>query len=407
MTLFKYKAVRADGEVYEGEIETTDRFALYREVRKQAGGTVLSVRTAHAGISGFSIAKIDSFLGKVKTAEKIVLLRNLAAMIDAGLSLARCISVMERQTKNKKLKEVLQTLESDINQGGTLHDGLMKFPKIFSPLLVAMVRAGEESGALGKALRIVAIQMDRSYHLAKKIRGALIYPGIVVGVMVAVGILMLIFIVPTLTATFDDLHVELPTSTKIIVGASNFLVNNTLIALLAIAFVVIAFIAAARTRRGKRFLNWFILRIPIIGNLAKQTNTARTTRTLSSLLSSGVPVTSALSITEDVLQNSYYKAVVAEARLHIEKGEQIAATLQKYPKLYPPLVGEMISVGEETGKLSELLLQVAEFYEDEVEQRTKDMSTIIEPFLLVVIGIVVGFFAISMISPIYSVGSGI
>ncbi len=402
MALYTFKAVRVTGEPFEGQLEASDRFALYREIRKQ-GGSVLSVHEARKK-RGLTF-DLGALFGSVKTAEKIVLLRNLAAMIDAGLSLARGLSVMERQSRNKKLKEVLQAIEGEINQGGTLHDGLAKFPKIFPPFLIAMVRAGEESGTLGKALRIVALQMDRSYHLTKKIRGAMIYPGIVLSVMVLVGAIMLIFIVPTLTSTFNDLHVTLPTSTKIVIAVSNFLAHNTLVALAGLIFLVGAFIYAIRTPKGSRALDWTLLRVPIINGLVKQTNTARTTRTLSSLLSSGVSVTNAITITQDVLQSSYFKAVMKEAREHIEKGEQIAATIEKYPNLYPVMVGEMIAVGEETGKLSELLLQVAEFYEDEVEQKTKDMSTIIEPFLMVVIGITVGFFAYSMITPIYSISS--
>jgi len=404
MTLFKYKAVRANGETFSGQLEAADRFALYKEVRKE-GGTVLSVDTGGTRKAIFSMERVNIFLGRVKMAEKIMFLRNLGAMIKAGLPLARGLSVMERQTKNPKLKKILEEIESGIRQGGTLHDGFAKFPHVFSKLVVSMIKAGEESGSLGDSLAVITQQMERSYHLSKKIHGALIYPAIVVCAMVAVGVLMLIFIVPTLTATFNDLGVELPTSTRIVIGASDFLSNNTVLALGLLLAVVAAFIFAGRTKRGKRILDWLFLRLPIVGGLVRETNAARTARTLSSLLSSGVPVINSLSITEEVLQNSYFKEVIREAQEKIQKGEQIAVTFEKYPKLYPVLIAEMMAVGEETGKLSEILLDVAVFYEEEVERKTKDMSTIIEPFLMVIIGVVVGFFAVSMISPIYSISA--
>ncbi|OGG63266.1 hypothetical protein A3D66_02305 [Candidatus Kaiserbacteria bacterium RIFCSPHIGHO2_02_FULL_50_9] len=218
---------------------------------------------------------------------------------------------------------------------------------------------------------------------------------------------MLIFVVPTLTATFKEFDVQLPLTTRIIIGVSDWFVGNFLLAIFGVVGGVMGFIALLRTPRGHRTFEFVLLRTPIIKGLVREVNTARTARTLSSLLSSGVEVITAFSIAREVIQNSYFREVLAEAQKQIQKGLQIAPAFSQNEHLYPPLMGELISVGEETGGLSTMLLQVATFYENEVEQKTKNMSTIIEPILMVVIGIAVGFFALSVISPIYSLSNAI
>lgn len=225
--------------------------------------------------------------------------------------------------------------------------------------------------------------------------------------MITIGVLMLIYLVPTLTSTFKDLNVSLPFSTKMVIWLSDFLKNHIIINLLILITVGLVFYFSIKTKRGKRALDTFVLHVPVISGIVKDLNSARTARTFSSLLSSGVDVLVAVRITQDVIQNSYYKAVLKEAEINIEKGDPVSNIFLKHEKLYPVFVGEMVSIGEETGKLSEMLANVAQFYEEEVDQKTKDMSTIIEPFLMVVIGIGVGFFAISMLGPMYSLADAI
>jgi len=225
--------------------------------------------------------------------------------------------------------------------------------------------------------------------------------------MIIIGILMLIYVIPGLTKTFKEANVELPMSTKAVIFISDFLGNNAITAFMGTVLAVGILYGWTRTKKGKRFLDFLTLRLPIISGIIKETNSARTSRTLSSLLSAGVPVAQALSITGDVIQNSYYKEVLKESEESVEKGDSISSVFVKNDRLYPIFVGEMINVGEETGNMSKMLMEVALFYENEVSQKTKDMSTIIEPFLMVFIGAVVGFFAISMITPMYSIMNNI
>jgi type IV pilus assembly protein PilC len=233
------------------------------------------------------------------------------------------------------------------------------------------------------------------------------YPGIIVIVMVGIAIFMLAYVIPQITETFKELNVALPISTQIVVFISDIVKNYWPLVIIGIFAFVIGTYFGSKTKKGGRIIDTVILHIPIIGSLVKQTNSARTARTLSSLLTAGVDILVAIEITIDVIQNSYYKEVLKEVKSVIEKGETVSGVFSKHEWLYPPFVAEMVAVGEETGQLTQMLNNVAVFYETEVEEKTKDMSTIVEPFLIVVIGLAVGFFAVSMIGPIYSIGDAL
>lgn len=405
MPKFYITAVTKDKDTYDETIEANDRFSVYREIRER-GDHVVEIKE-EGKESIFSLSFINNALNRVSDDEKVILARNLSAMLEAGLTTSRALAVMEKQTKNPRLKSILGSLIADVRRGTNLSAAFSKFKDVFPALLISMVRAGEESGKLSESLKVVALQMDRSSRLKKKIKGAMLYPGIVLMAMVGIGVLMLIYVVPTLTQTFQELGSELPPTTQAVISVSNFLSANPLLTLVLLVAFFLGFILALRTPRGRRIADFVMLHTPIVKNLVMETNSARTARTISSLLSAGVDVVLSIAITKDVVQNSFYQEVLSEAEKKIEKGEPLSETFQAYPNLYPPLVSEMIAVGEETGRLSPLLKEIANFYEESVEQQTKDLSTIIEPFLMLIIGSAVGFFAISMIAPIYSLSNAI
>ena len=403
MPTFTYKAIRSgETEPYEGTVEAEDRFKVYSLVRKE-NAQILSVEEKTFG--GVSLLKGDVLapLRRVSETDKILFARNLGAMIKAGLSISRALSVLERQTTSLKLKEVLSCLSNDIQKGSSLSEAMAKHPQTFSSLVSSMVAAGEESGTLAESLHTIAGQLERAHELKKKIVGAMIYPTIILFVLIGVGAAMMIFIVPSLTETFSSMDVELPVTTQIVMRISDFLVAHTLMAFLLFFAFIGVFIAAMRTEKGKRVFETIFLRIPVLGTMMKEANSARTGRTMTSLLSSGVNMLTTIDITRNVIQNTHYKDVLALARIEVEKGQPLAKVFVEADHLYPPLVGELIAVGEETGALPDMLKEIAMFYENEVEQKTKNMSTIIEPILMLVVGIAVGYFALAMISPIYSV----
>ncbi|MFA5996345.1 MAG: type II secretion system F family protein [Candidatus Paceibacterota bacterium] len=386
-------------------IEAPSRFAVYEQIEKE--DEVVVNLTELSGAFALPSWLFISFGTGIKRSEIIRMAKNLSAMLGAGLSLARALSVIERQSDNKHLKAVALGLSEAIKRGASFHEALAAYPHVFSELFIAMTKAGEESGGLNGALQIVALQMERSEELVRKVRGAMIYPGIIITAVGIVGVLMLIFVVPTLTSTFTELGVEIPLATRMIVSLSDFLAAHASLVLAFIALLGVGSVAFVRSKTGGNIILAIALRAPVIKELVRETYTARAARTLSSLLFSGVPVLEALAITKEVVHARVFANVVEEASTHVRKGELLSAAFSNHPKLYPILMSDMLAVGEETGKVTEMLQQIAEFYEEDVAEKTKDLSTIIEPVLMIVIGIAVGIFAVSMISPIYSLSGAI
>ncbi|MFA7216492.1 MAG: type II secretion system F family protein [Candidatus Paceibacterota bacterium] len=404
MALFYYKSIDEEGNTVEDTVEFGNKYEVY-ELIKDRGDRVVSVREVSK--KAFSFRMEISLFSSVKMHDKIVFARNLSQMIDAGLPITRGLSIMERQAKKGTLKKTLADLQDSLSKGNTLSDSMSRHPKIFSTLFVSMVSAGEESGNLSLALKNISMQMEKTYLLTKKIKGAMMYPAVIFSLMIVIAVLMMVYMVPTLTETFTGLGVELPLSTRIIIMISNFLKGYFLFVILGTLALIVGLVLWFRTNMGKIMLDTVSLRIPIIGEMVKQMNSARTARTLSSLISSGVDIVVAIGVTKEVIQNSYYKNVLTEIETAIEKGEQISNIFLSHDNLYPLFVGEMVSVGEETGKIGEMLLGVATFYEEEVDQKTKDLSSVIEPLLMIVIGTAVGIFAISMLAPTYSLADAL
>ena len=396
---FSYKARSTAGAISTGVVEARDRVEAINAVR-ELGVIPLFVNIKSGG---FHLPGLTLHGGKVRLSEKILFTKNLSGMLKAGLSLSRGLAVLSRQTRNKYLQSIIQTLSDTIDKGGTFSDGLAKYPKVFSALFVSMVRAGEESGGMPNALTEIGINLEKSYALNKKVKSAMMYPSIILCAIFLIGILMFIYVVPTLTKTFKELGTELPASTKLVIGLSDLLKNHILLLIAGVAALVFLGMLAFRLPRTRRGIDWLVVRIPVVGTIVKEMNAARTTRTMASLLGSGVNIGRAISITKEVLQNVYYKEVMAEVERVIEKGAPMSSVFKEKTALYPIMVGEMIEVGEETGKLGSMLLDVALFYEGEVDAKTKDLSTIIEPVLMIFIGAAVGFFAVSMLSPMYSI----
>jgi len=402
---FRVTVRTPEGTEETSTLEAESRFEVYGLVEKN-GGTVVSLD--EAGSSMHLPAFLNMRFGSgINTEQRITFTKNLSAMLGAGLTLSRALSVIERQSKNKYLKEIIGNLQENVKAGSGFHEALAQHPAVFSKLFISMTKAGEESGKLSETLAVVAKQMDTSYTLTKKVKGAMIYPCIILVAIVIIGILMLIYVVPTLSSTFRSLGADLPLTTRVIVAVSDFMVHHVLLVIAALAIVAGGIFAALRSAGGKRALMFAALHMPVIGELVKETYSARAARTLSSLLSSGVEMLTAISITGEVVGENVFGNVLTEAEDIVRKGEPLSATFTAHEKLYPVFFSEMITVGEETGKVADMLGQVAEYYEKDVEEKTKDLSTIIEPLLMLFIGVFVGIFALSMIAPIYSLSSKI
>lgn len=402
--LFKIKAQKANGEIIEGVRESSDKLALAREMRVEGLMLFFAEALHKTNTTGGSLG---NFFKRVSLKNKIIFASNLSSMISAGLTLSRSLEVLERQTSHKYFKSVIKDLLQKVIVGESFSQALSSYPHVFPPVFSAMVEAGEESGNLPNSLEIIKDQMGKTYELRRKITGAMLYPAIIVMLIIAIGILMMIFMVPMLSDTFKDLNVSLPLSTRVIIGLSDFLKNHYLIFFAGVFLLGSVFTGWIKTPGGRKSLDYIVLRLPIFGNLVQEYNSAVIMRTISSLITAGVSMTESIEITGKVVQNSFYRPVMTEAVDSIQKGILLSAIFEKQGKLFPVFVSELAEVGEETGNLPQMLDKGAIFYEGEIDQATKNLSTIIEPLLMIVIGIAVGFFVVAMIGPMYSLSSAI
>ena len=404
---FIYEAVRADGSKNDGTAEAADRYALARQLRSE-GLTVVKVTSAEVAARRGGLGRFwRNFAGRVSIKEKIIFASSLGAMVGAGLTLSRALDVVGRQSSSKRFRQIVGEISERVQKGSSLHEALAAAGNIFPPVFTAMVAAGEESGKLPQSLEVVRQQLAKSYDLRRKIRGAMIYPAVIVSVIIVIGILMMIFLVPNLSALFRDLKVELPLSTRLVIGTSDFLANHLWLFLLGLAVAIAAAVKFSRSLTGQRLATRVWMHLPAIRTIIKNYNAAVTMRTISSLISSGVSMIESLKITQEVLQNLYYREVLGTALESIQKGGTLSQTFKQHEDIFPVLVGEMTEVGEETGNLSGMLLKGAVFFEEDVDQATKNLSTVIEPALMILIGIFVGFFAVSMLGPMYSLSDAI
>ncbi|MGK2848787.1 MAG: type II secretion system F family protein [Minisyncoccota bacterium] len=405
MPKFLYTAKNiVTGETSSGEINAKDERDLAQDLRAQ--GFLLTSHKEQAEQTSQSLPFLNRFLS-VPLKEKMVFTRNLAVMTSSGLTMSRSIHNLSDQTTNKRFKKILLSVYDDLQAGEELAGALAKFPGVFNELFVNMVAVGEISGSLEEILEILALQLEKEHDLASKVRGALIYPAVIVVAMIGIAVLMLTYILPKLTGVFQDMDVKLPASTLFIMAMSDFLRNH---AFLSAGFVIVLVVGVrvfSNTATGKRFFSNLYLRLPIVGKIVVKVNCARFARIYSSLLKSGVSVIKGLDIVSRTLTNVCYKDALAEAIAEVEKGVDLSHVTKKYPLIFPILVTQIIEVGEETGKTDMVLQRLAEFYEEEVSQVTKNMSSIIEPVLMLFIGGGVGFFAVAMLQPMYSVMNSI
>ena len=376
-------------------MEAVDKATLFRDLRA-AGEELVSLSETTPRV--FSARR---FFERVSTEELVLFFRSVGGMLQAGLPLARALSVMVREARTVPLRRAVERAEADISKGSSFGDALARSP-FFPATTIAMVRAGEEGGNLSQVLLLVAEELEKGHELLRKVRGAMIYPAIIVSVMIGVGVLMLIYVVPSLTSTFAELKIELPWSTRLLIATSNFLTGNATLLIVSLVATIVGLALLLRTAWGIRLRDTAALYAPFIGSLVVETNAARVSRTLSTLLTAGVSLSQGITIVRDTVGNVYYKDALALARERVEKGEALSGVLSAHPKLFPSLVGEMASVGEETGSLPQSLSRLAQFYENDIDHKTKNLSVVIEPILMLLVGAAVAFFALSVLAPTYS-----
>ncbi len=397
-----YTAKGYSGEIKSGQVNVKDERELANQLRSEGFVLTSFNELENEDDKKIKIKLLDRFFG-IPISEKMMFTRNLSVMIASGLPLSKALKNLSLQTKNKKFIKVLAVIQEGVQAGSPFSDSLARFPGIFNELFVNMVRVGETGGNLEEVLIILANQLEKEHDLLRKVRGALVYPAVILVAMLGIGVVMMIFVVPQITKIFADMNVELPLLTKFVLNLSNLLVKYWLLVILTSVILAVGLKIFLITKPGKKIGGLITINLPLIGKIVVKLNCARFCRIYSSLLKSGVSVTKSLEILSKTLNNFYYQRTFLRAVEGVQKGINLSKIIYAEKKIFPILVPQMIEVGEETGKTEEVLAKLAEFYEEEVSQITKNLSSIIEPILMLLIGSAVGVFAVSIIKPMYSI----
>ncbi|MDD3190481.1 MAG: type II secretion system F family protein [Candidatus Pacebacteria bacterium] len=400
MPQFSYKAKTIEEEVQTGIMKADNRADLTALLR-QKGLILISAQQDKKNTK--MELKRPEFLNRVGVVDRMLFARNLAVMLRAGLSFSRSLDVLSEQTKSKYFGEVLKQISQDVQRGTPLADSLQKYPKVFNNLFVSMVHVGETGGNLEEVLDMLAIQLKKDHDITSKVRGAMMYPAVILTAMGGVGVAMMMFVFPNLLNMFSEANAELPASTKALIFISNALQNYGVWIFAGLVVLLILLLKAIKTPEGKKVFDGLLLKLPVVKDIIMKVNVARFSRTLSSMIVSGVSIVQALDIISGTLNNYYFKTSTADACQKVQKGVDLSEVIAGYDKIYPSMMIHMIEVGEETGSLESTLKQVAEFYEEEVDQFTSNLSSVIEPILMLIMGLAVGVFAISLIQPMYSI----
>lgn len=345
---------------------------------------------------------LTEHLTRVPFVQKMLFVHNLHIMVKAGLSIVDGLRILQAQVENKKLKKTIASVKHEIEEGHSFSEALSNYPSIFPPIYVSMIAAGETAGKLQEALEQVHSQMKKSHELTSRIQGAMIYPAVVIIAMSGIAIEMVVFVLPKILIMFKDFHAELPLPTRILIGLVGAMESYGIFILLALIGLTSLSIWLGRKPNIKRIIHGLLLKLPIFGPIIKKINVARFTMTLSSLLQSTIPIIEAMKITSNVQSNVRYRESLLVAAEELKKGTTLSEALSVYPHLFPPMVVQMILVGEQSGQVEQMLAELSAYYGDEVDGTMRNISTIIEPVLIIVMGIAVGGMAVAVIMPMYS-----
>ncbi|MBX3023457.1 type II secretion system F family protein [bacterium] len=403
MAIYRWQGVSPRGETISGEMEAPTRDAVLARLRAQRIQPVpAKIRERGKGLDR-EIA-LPGLGEKVRARDVVVFTRQLGTMIDAGLPIVQCLDILAAQTENKKFRGIIRQLKDDVEAGSTFTEALRKHNKIFDDLFVNMISAGEVGGILDTILQRLSVYMEKSMKLKAKIKGAMIYPATIVTVATGVTAVLLIWVIPVFAELFSSFGQDLPAPTQFVINLSNFTIAYFHFMVMVLIAAAVALRYAYQTENGRLAMDRGFLEAPVFGDLIRKSSIARFTRTLSTLVSSGVPILDALLITAKTSGNKVVERAILATRLSISEGNSISEPLVA-SKVFPPMVCQMIAVGESTGALDAMLQKIAEFYEDEVDNMVANLTTLMEPLVILFLGVIIGGLVISMYLPIFKLGS--
>jgi type IV pilus assembly protein PilC len=397
---FTYVATTRSGKITRGSLEAASRAAATTQIRKK--DLLLISLEERKGKFDLTSAAMGRRLGwgRVSLLDRVIFARHMALMLRSGLALNEALSVMAEQSDSAKMRNIVGTIEKAISNGESLSGALKKYPRVFSGIFVGMVEVGEASGSLERNLEYVATALEKDYALRRKVIAAMIYPIIILIATFLVGIAMTFFVLPRIVRMFETLRITLPTPTRLFIGLAKFLVADGIYVLIGIVILAVLLRILVRAKPTRPFFHRLILNTPFLRNIIRKVNLARITRILAVLLKCGVTINESLAITARAIDNVVYRKILLKAAEEVKTGKSLAVAFAE-ESFVSKMTSRMISVGEKTGKLEENLFYLADFYEGEVDQSTKNLSSVIGPVLMIVIGVVLGLLAIAIISPIY------
>lgn len=400
MPNYYYSAKSVEGKNQTGTMEARDEHALAQELKNN---DLILIRAVLEDKKNKNIFSFFTRSAKISLSEKLMITRNLQIMVSTGLPLVKSFSLLAGQAKNKGLKRALLDIKEEIGRGESLADSFSKYPQIFSEIFRSMIALGEASGTMENVLQILSLQIEKEHQLKSKIKRALIYPTILSIVMLCAGGIVMTVFVPQIKILFQGLNVELPIYTKALIGMGDFMTQYWYFVLLFIFLLIPIIFKILKTKKGKWAKDTALINLPYFSALVKKTNAALLIRSLSSLISSGIPLAESLQITSRTVSNGYFERALIEAAEKIKKGEELSDALKIHKNIFPFGALETIEIGEETGETATILKKLADFYEEEVIRAADNLSVMIEPILIVFLGIAVGIFALAIMSPLYSV----
>ncbi|HLN18964.1 MAG TPA: type II secretion system F family protein [Patescibacteria group bacterium] len=400
---YKFKAKTQAGEMKEGTIDAASSDAAVAILQKNA---LYPLKLAPEKQSGYFYKLVMKYYERVTDKELMVFFRQLAILIEARVPIVTSLTAIGEQSSNRYFSRVISEIVNDIDDGMSLSDALARHKDVFSSLAINILRAGETSGNLKRSVEYVADNIEKNYNLVSRVRSALIYPGVILIVFFIIGFLTVSFILPRLTEMIKSMNMVMPWYTKLVVNLGDFMSSYWW----AVAIILLGFCGGVlyylRTPDGRREWDYIKLKIPIIGNVFKGIYIARFSENLSVLLVGGIPIIRALMIVSTVINNSLYEELLVKTAEQVKIGGAISDSLRR-SSLVPPVVAHMVKIGEESGQIDTVLVHVARFYDQETETTTKNLSTLIEPFLMIIIGFAVGFMAVAILLPIYNVAQNI
>ncbi|MDY6847503.1 MAG: type II secretion system F family protein [Thermodesulfobacteriota bacterium] len=397
MAKFAWEGKTRTGQVQKGEMEGPNQAAVSATLRRQ-GIMPSNIKERGKGLD--RDLKIPGMEPKVTTKDLVVFTRQFATMIDAGLPLVQCLDILGRQQDNKTFRKILVQIKEDVEAGSTFADALKKHPKAFDELYINLVAAGEVGGILDTILNRLAAYIEKALKLRKQIKGAMTYPATVVGIAFVVIAVILVFVIPTFEQMFADFGGALPAPTQFVINLSNFVQDYILAIIGGIIFLIFAFKRIYRTRKGRAKIDDVVLKLPIFGPLIRKAAVAKFTRTLGTMISSGVPILDGLDIVAKTAGNKTVEKAIYKVRQSISEGKTIAEPLEQ-SGVFPPMVCQMIAVGEQSGAIDTMLNKIADFYDDEVDDAVSALTSMLEPLLMLFLGTTVGGLVIAMYLPIF------